>query len=187
MNLIATKQEFRKLLKNAFHDLGGTVKSETFLKLEDQVNQNLLNFLQTQQGLWGAYQSLASEISIQKAFTQASHIRWAFPRTDGQDMAFYELGPQGFEQGDWAKQPVLAGARKVETCSGVIVPALGFDQVGRRLGRGKGFYDRFLANKMLLKVGVSLEALVVKELPAEEHDIGMDYIITEKSVRKIGK
>ena len=62
----------------------------------------------------------------------------------------------------------------------VLVPGVAFDLSGRRLGRGKGFYDRLLAetNNACIKCGVALEEQLVAVIPAEPHDIAMDFILT---------
>ena len=60
----------------------------------------------------------------------------------------------------------------------VLVPGLGFDLSGRRLGRGKGFYDRLLAGIAGAKCGVAFDQQVVAQIPAERHDITMNYILT---------
>jgi 5-formyltetrahydrofolate cyclo-ligase len=59
-----------------------------------------------------------------------------------------------------------------------LVPGLGFDSGGRRLGRGRGFYDRLLAQVAGLTCGVALDQQVVEEIPSEEHDIPVDFILT---------
>ena len=62
-----------------------------------------------------------------------------------------------------------------------LVPGLAFDAAGRRLGRGKGFYDRLLMDCVLLrKIGVCHDWQVVAQVPAEPHDIQMDYLVTER-------
>jgi len=60
----------------------------------------------------------------------------------------------------------------------VLVPGLAFDPRGRRLGRGKGFYDRLLAQVSGIKCGVALDEQIVEELPAEPHDMAMNFILT---------
>ena len=60
----------------------------------------------------------------------------------------------------------------------VLVPGLAFDCLGRRLGRGKGFYDRLLAEVTGIKCGVALDEQIVEELPQEPHDIAMNFILT---------
>ncbi|MEX1307521.1 MAG: 5-formyltetrahydrofolate cyclo-ligase [Eubacteriales bacterium] len=64
----------------------------------------------------------------------------------------------------------------------VICPGVGFDFSGYRLGYGKGYYDRFLSGEKLFKIGLAFEAQMVKMLAAEETDIPMDCVITEKAV-----
>lgn len=60
----------------------------------------------------------------------------------------------------------------------VLVPGVAFDAWGRRLGRGKGFYDRLLAQVSGIKCGVALDEQVVEKLPSEAHDIAMNMILT---------
>jgi len=59
-----------------------------------------------------------------------------------------------------------------------LVPGLAFDPAGRRLGRGKGFYDRLLREFGGLKCGVALDGQIVAEIPTEPHDVRMDLVIT---------
>ncbi len=59
-----------------------------------------------------------------------------------------------------------------------LVPGLGFDASGRRLGRGKGYYDRLLAGVAGAKCGVGFDAQIVARVPAERHDIRMNFILT---------
>ena len=59
-----------------------------------------------------------------------------------------------------------------------FVPGVAFDLDGRRLGRGKGFYDRLLAGVRGHKCGVALDAQIVTEVPEESHDVRVDSILT---------
>lgn len=59
-----------------------------------------------------------------------------------------------------------------------VVPGLGFDREGRRLGRGKGFYDRLLADVSGWLWGVGHDVQLVDELPIEPHDVVMNCIVT---------
>ena len=63
----------------------------------------------------------------------------------------------------------------------VLVPGVAFDASGRRLGRGKGFYDRLLANVNsadCIKCGIAADEQIVTGIPAEPHDVPMNLIIT---------
>ncbi len=59
-----------------------------------------------------------------------------------------------------------------------LAPGLGFDLAGRRLGRGRGYYDRLLAQVSGAKCGVAFDQQIVGEIPAEGHDIRMNFILT---------
>ena len=62
----------------------------------------------------------------------------------------------------------------------VLVPGLAFDRTGRRLGRGKGYYDRFLADFRGKTMGICGQ--LMPEIPVEQHDITMDAVATEHGI-----
>jgi 5-formyltetrahydrofolate cyclo-ligase len=66
----------------------------------------------------------------------------------------------------------------------VIVPGLAFDRRGHRLGKGAGFYDRFLREHGFtgIKVGLGFAEQVVEQVPAEEHDVPLDILVTDREV-----
>lgn len=101
----------------------------------------------------------------------------AFPTTAGSDLQFWtggvmEAGPHGVREprnGHPAPAPDL-----------VLVPALAYDRAGFRLGRGGGFYDRWLGGHPGVKtLGLAFACQVVENLPREEHDIRVDAVLTE--------
>ncbi|MCA9137381.1 MAG: 5-formyltetrahydrofolate cyclo-ligase [Planctomycetales bacterium] len=63
----------------------------------------------------------------------------------------------------------------------VAVPGVAFDVEGRRLGHGHGFYDRFLAglSTQAVRVGVGFECQIVARVPTADHDVRMDWIVTQ--------
>lgn len=66
----------------------------------------------------------------------------------------------------------------------VLTPGLAFTEQGARLGKGKGYYDRFLPRcTKAVPVGVGFDAQVVKELPTQGHDANIRYLVTEKGLR----
>ncbi|MFI3229396.1 MAG: 5-formyltetrahydrofolate cyclo-ligase [Bacillota bacterium] len=64
----------------------------------------------------------------------------------------------------------------------IIVPMVACDKNGGRLGHGKGYYDRFLADKNIYKVGVTFSDFIVSDTFCCAHDIKMDIIITDKGI-----
>lgn len=59
-----------------------------------------------------------------------------------------------------------------------LVPGVGFDFRGRRLGRGKGFYDRLLAQISGTTCGVGFDEQIVEAIPTEPHDVHLNCILT---------
>ncbi len=67
----------------------------------------------------------------------------------------------------------------------IVVPGVAFDPAGNRLGYGKGFYDRFLAQcaPECVFIGLAYDFQLEDKLPREAHDIALDYVVTDaKSV-----
>lgn len=64
----------------------------------------------------------------------------------------------------------------------MLVPALAYDRAGRRLGRGGGYYDRFLARVDCCAVGLIRAAFLLDALPAEWNDVPVSAVITEDGV-----
>jgi 5-formyltetrahydrofolate cyclo-ligase len=67
----------------------------------------------------------------------------------------------------------------------ILVPGVAFDLRGNRLGRGKGFYDRLLAEIRGIKCGVAFDEQLVDEVPAENLDVPVDFILTPTRCVKI--
>ena len=78
-----------------------------------------------------------------------------------------------------AGEDLLTSAARTDL---VLIPGVGFDQAGHRLGRGRGYYDRALRGVLAgaLRVGLAHEFQVVSHVPVDPHDERVDYIVTEK-------
>jgi len=70
----------------------------------------------------------------------------------------------------------------------VLVPGLAFDGAGGRLGRGRGYYDRFLSElpASTARIGVTSDASVVEQVPMEDHDERIDWLATDRGVNRAG-
>lgn len=65
----------------------------------------------------------------------------------------------------------------------VIIPMLAFDIEGNRLGYGAGYYDRFLSRyPHVTKIGAAFSCQQTGNIPTDDNDVKMDYIVTEKGV-----
>jgi 5-formyltetrahydrofolate cyclo-ligase len=75
---------------------------------------------------------------------------------------------------------------KIVKLDAVIVPMVGFDQQGYRLGYGSGYYDRTLATypRQPLTIGVAFEMQRLENIYPQPHDIAMQFIVTEAGIFK---
>ncbi len=66
----------------------------------------------------------------------------------------------------------------------VVAPALGFDRLGNRLGRGGSFYDRFFANKEVIasRCGLAFAEQLVDSIPTTQSDEPVDFVVTDEEV-----
>ena len=66
----------------------------------------------------------------------------------------------------------------------VIVPCLSVNDEGIRLGHGMGYYDRWLADTNAVTMCLCYERMKEKDIPQDEHDVRMQYIVSEAGIRK---
>ncbi len=75
-----------------------------------------------------------------------------------------------------------SGTEKVNDADVILVPGLAFDRSGARMGFGKGYYDRLLSLANAVKIGLCYDFQLFDDIPKEEHDAPMNYIVTEKEI-----
>ncbi len=68
----------------------------------------------------------------------------------------------------------------------MVVPCAAGNERGERLGYGGGYYDRYLPRTRCPKMLLCRYQLVREDIPVEEHDVLMDYLVTEKGIIKCG-
>ncbi len=94
---------------------------------------------------------------------------------------------EDIEETHWnLRQPAQGDPVPLSMIDVVTVPGLGFDTLGNRLGRGRGFYDRFLGNPNFTGTicALGFEQQVVDFIPADPHDIKVDVLVTDQQVRR---
>ena len=106
---------------------------------------------------------------------------FAYPRAGEDGMLLFLLASE-FQKGALGIcEPV--GATLAPLPDLVLVPGLAFDSTGARLGRGKGFYDRWLAaNPTVRSVGICFRCQILESLPFESHDARVSAIVSEDGV-----
>lgn len=136
------------------------------------------------------YSSLKYEIStdeiINGAFALNKTVALPYCTDKDGNMDFYIIdstndlvqGAFGIAEPDVNKCEKL---QNFETCV-IVVPGLCFSHDGKRLGYGKGYYDRFLQNNTLISVGLCYNTFIRDDIPTGEFDKNVDFVITEKDI-----
>ena len=127
------------------------------------------------------------------------------PRTENNKMEFYYINSDEdfFEQTEVGQYGITVPKSNQEKFdinnipdkTLIIVPGLAFDEQGNRLGKGKGYYDKFLAElfstsekeKILGVVGYCYDFQIIDKVITEQNDFPVDYIISDKRIVKISK
>ena len=126
------------------------------------------------------YSALPDEVQTQ-AFLEKWHLKKQIilPTVVGDDIIPVEFGKDtAFAVGDFnilepQNEPYTGGFDLI------IVPGVAFDPKGNRLGRGRGYYDRFLCQHLNVKrIGICFDFQMVEAIPTEPFDIRMDEVIT---------
>ncbi len=126
-----------------------------------------------------AYSPLSGEVDLASVIHRHADIRWAYPKVCGDNLTFHSgqhLVPGAFgilePSHDLPEVPL-------QQIDAFICPGLAFDKNGGRLGRGRGFYDRLLAQARpdALKIGICFPEQLVPDSFSEAHDIQMDLVI----------
>ena len=126
------------------------------------------------------YSALPDEVQTQ-AFLEKWHLKKQIilPTVVGDDIIPVEFGKDtAFAVGDFnilepQNEPYTGGFDLI------IVPGVAFDRCGNRLGRGRGYYDRFLSQHLSTKrIGICFDFQLVEAVPAEAFDIKMDEVLS---------
>ena len=184
-------REVKNRLRKDYRD-----KLSEFTTDKNRVQQNRRRLLKHLSSLnfWGSrpltagYQALKGEPCLE-SFYQTQPDSFAFPvlTGGGGEMAFYlPQPPFSWKKGAFSiPEPDPADSRKAlpGEIEVFLVPGRAFDRRGGRLGRGLACYDKYLAQTKACKVGVAWSFQIHGEdLPMEEHDILMDFIVTDQFV-----
>lgn len=118
--------------------------------------------------------------------TEGALARWSrskrivLPRVEGEIMRFYDYDPAAMNASGafGICEPTGTVPCPPEDIDLIVVPGVAFTRDGVRLGRGKGFYDKYLAQPGVraFRAGVCYPHQVVAELPADPHDVPVDAL-----------
>ena len=168
MDLIEEKKRLRGSLSDSRQ---ASVRLSSFLELLDLSAKPI-----------GLYKPLKDEIQIDISTV----LKPAWPRIVDQNLMLFSSSSEFRKSKLGFMEPHKVCEVSKEDLEVIFVPGLAFDYKGARLGRGRGFYDRYLSDYEGIKVGVChWTRFLNKPIPVDGHDISMDWVLTDRHVFKV--
>jgi len=133
----------------------------------------------------GVYYPIGSEILtqniIQELLSNGKDV--FFPKVIRKNIEFRKIIDfSSLEKGSFDIMEPKDDCRTDNSLDVVLVPTVGISPTGVRLGYGHGFYDRFLSEHKTTTISLTLEKQIIKNIPKSEHDIIIDWIVTEDRI-----
>lgn len=194
-DLSLAKADLRRQVREKFR----AVSSEELRHWSDLLVEQLQarTDLWSQPGIVALFGGLRNEPDLITDFLpwlRGRHWRAVLFSVEGVGLHPYEVtgledllrGPLGV----WEPVPAIGRAVAVEDLSLILVPGLAFNpENGTRLGRGGGFYDRFLARPEITakRLGICFEAQLRTGIASEAHDTKLSQVLTERGTVFCGK
>ena len=130
----------------------------------------------------GVYYPIGSEILTQDIIQELlSNAKEVFlPKVIGDKIEFRKIIDfSSLERGSFDIMEPKNDCEVNNKLDMILVPTVGITTDGIRLGYGQGFYDKFLAENQTTTISLTLEKQIVKNIPKSEHDIIINWIVTE--------
>lgn len=183
------KQDFRRKVKRELKKLVNETPEEhreRSLQIGKHLESYLLSFTQNASSTWilGGFAPMQEEPFWDVALGQSLRGHLAYPGDRGEGMQFFHCNPEELVVSQEFGVELLTPPLKAQQRSPdlLLVPGLAFTKKGERLGRGGGYFDRYLKNFNSTRIGVCFELQLREQLPCEGHDEKVDVVITEAGI-----
>ena len=183
-NLLEWRKHQRKQLISAREALSEDIHQQWSQAISNLLKQGFPKLRKMNIGIYWPFRSEYDPRPIALYFMQHG-ATLALPEVTGKDepLCFREWLPATpLKKGAYGI-PVPIETRIVRV-DAIIIPMVGFDQHGYRLGYGSGYFDRTLAiyQPQPLTIGIAFEMQRLENVHAQPHDIAMQYIVTEAGI-----
>lgn len=145
-----------------------------------------------QAGCIALYSPIQQEVDTELLFTTARSTgkRVLYPVVCGNNLQFREVSEIGQRTAGafGILEPCNVGEdHSLAAVDLIVVPGVAFDLQGHRIGFGKGYYDRCLSQhqKHGTLIGLCHDFQLLEQVPAEGHDIRMQYIVTDTRIVQV--
>jgi len=174
--MFMTKSELRKHIRSEKKRIG----EERLLELSERVVDHLEqhpDFLYARTVL--LYYSLPDEVSTHALLLKYASLKTILlPVVVGDDLQLRVYQPELMQKGAFGiMEPRGEVFCDYDNIDLAVIPGMAFDKDGRRLGRGRGYYDRILPLIPCKKIGLCFPFQFFDNIPTETHDISVDEVV----------
>ena len=135
----------------------------------------------------GVYASNQSELPTQPAIEALRNkgVETNFPLTQPNGKMTFHIvrSPKELRTGRFGILEPDILSPIAQELDAIVVPGVGFDTSGNRLGMGRGYYDRFLSKMQTKTVGFGYECQLIESVPVSKHDVPMHSFVSEAGIR----
>ena len=174
-----TKSEFRGAVRAQIRSLSPSERATAAMNIARQVECDA-RFIAAQ--TVAVFMPLGDEPPIRGAVERwAAEKRVVVPRIEGNQMCFFDFCAEQMALGAFGiEEPQSTAECPPELIEVMVVPGVAFTAEGARMGRGRGYYDRYLgvpAAARIYKIGTCFACQLVEQLIVEPHDVLMDRVV----------
>ncbi len=179
----------KRALRQVMLKTRNSLSREVLDKMSEMIQARVLNMNEfVSAKIVAAYHPIGSEVSTIKILSSILQLNkhLALPRVEDETIIFAEVKDleKDLEVGQYNIMKPKNHCLKMNKMDLVLVPGIAWDEHGYRLGYGKGYYDKYLANLQTVSVGLAYDFQVLEDIPHEQNDFRVNLIVTEKRVIK---
>ena len=179
--MLETKKEWRLKMRSFL----ATLSSDEVLERSKSLSSFLHKVIKPKSHLlWGVFAPLSHEPRWDVCFGDVG-MKFAYPASlvpGEMDFFLCARGQLSESRGFGVKIPCPPTDRPKVQPQALLVPALAYSFCGGRLGQGGGYYDRVLSTYGGVRVGVCFDEQLSDHLPLNDHDQGVQVVVTDKRV-----
>lgn len=174
----------KKYLRNYSKEIIASFNDDQLQVFSKNLTENLVKLLgflidKSKSFTLGFFKPLKDEVqvSLQELINNFSKLKVSYPGLDEDSMNYFYA-----KDGDFGFNiPLDLREKKLEP-EVLLAPSLGFTKSGFRLGRGGGYFDRYLKNFTGVSIGLCFESLIYEDFEIEKHDKAFNYVVTNKKI-----
>ena len=179
------KNALRKMLLEKRDGISAEMKVITSRQIQKKI-QKIKNYAEATS--IASYYPIGSEVLTQSIMQDilSKGVKLSLPKIINDMLEYRQVSDfTQMEMGKFDIPEPRADAKLVEDIDVILVPAVGLSRDGNRIGYGRGYFDKFLAQNDVTSIALSYSKQLVGNIPTDDTDIPVNWIVTEDQIIKV--